>query len=201
MKQKYLPIIVIALLITGALLIDITTELIFDQITYSYGSKVWIPPVDPNGSSLGGYYKIKGKGKHFNLFLNLTGAEKSESPLDYTSGGLTGNGTIENIQININTIYALLNHNLKEAMFNTPFKGHMNMTCAAWNGTTQFQNNGQNFTGTFNITGNMTDWEGKFQLTNQGFRIALTSDFTRQYHPDVEAPDHLKHQITKTVYI
>lgn len=157
---------------------------VFDQITYNYTSKVWIPPTnpdDPNSASLGGFYKINGKGRDFHFFLKLTGAEKSESPLDYTADGLNGDGRIEYIKVTPSTIYSLLSKDIRGAMFNTTFKGRMNMTCAAWTGNATFQNNGTSFTGTFWIDGVMTDWEGNFTLVREGTRIALNSDYI-YYH-------------------
>lgn len=158
---------------------------VFDQIPYNYTSKVWIPPInasDPNSASLGGFYKINGKGKDFNFFLKLSGAEKSESPLDYTADGLKGTGRIDEIKVTPGTIYALLNKDVKGAMFNTTFKGHMNLTCAAWTGQTYFQNDGKTFTGNFTIDGVMTDWEGTYTLKKEGFRIFGVSDFI--YYPN-----------------
>ncbi len=159
--------------------------LVFDQIPYNYTAKVWIPPTnpsDPNSGSLGGFYKINGKGKDFNFFLKLPGAEQSESPLDYTADGLNGTGHIDEIKITFGTIQSLLNRDVKSAMFNTTFKGHMNLTCAAWTGVTYFQNHDNNFTGNFTIDGVMTDWEGTYTLKQDSFRILGISDFI--YYPN-----------------
>jgi hypothetical protein len=159
--------------------------LVFDQIPYNYTAKVWIPPTnpsDPNSGSLGGFYKINGKGKDFNFFLKLPGAEQSESPLDYTADGLNGTGHIDEIKITFGTIQSLLNRDVKSAMFNTTFKGHMNLTCAAWTGVTYFQNHDNNFTGNFTIDGVMTDWEGTYTLKRDSFRILGISDFI--YYPN-----------------
>ncbi len=158
---------------------------VFEQIPYNYTAKVWIPPTnpsDPTAGSLGGFYKINGKGKDFNFFLKLSGAEKSESPLDYTADGLTGIGRIDEIKITFGTISALLNKDVKSAMFNTTFKGHMNLSCAAWTGQTFFQNDGKTFNGTFTIDGQFTDWEGTYNLKREGFRILGVSDFI--YYPN-----------------
>ena len=57
----------------------------------------------------------------------------------------------------------------------------MNMTCAAWTGTTTFQNDGQTFGGNFTIHGVLTYWEGTYTLKRESFRILGTSDFI--YHP------------------
>ena len=67
-------------------------------------------------------------------------------------------------------------------MFNTTFKGHINLTCAAWTGVTYFQNDGKNFTGNFTIDGVMTDWEGTYILKRDGYRILGISDFI--YYPN-----------------
>ncbi|BDZ69022.1 hypothetical protein [Methanobacterium ferruginis] len=190
MNQKILVIAIILVVAIGTLaVLEITSGVLsafaFDQITYNYSSKVWIPatnPDDPNSSSMGGYYKIDGKGRDFNLFLKLSGAEKSESPLDYTEDGLTGVGRIEEIKVTPGTIYALLTKDVKGAMFNTTFKGYINLSCAAWTGVTYFQNDGKTFNGTFTIDGVMTDWEGNYTLKQENFRILGVSDFI--YYPN-----------------
>lgn len=190
MNQK---IIIIALVLVVAFstvaVIEFSTGfvsgLVFDQIPYNYTAKVWIPPTnpdDPNSASMGGFYKINGKGKDFNFFLKLSGAEKSESPLDYTSEGLNGTGHIDEIKVTFGTIQALLNKDVKGAMFNTTFKGHMNLSCAAWTGNTSFQNDGQTFKGNFTIDGVLTDWEGTYTLKRENFRILGVSDFI--YYPN-----------------
>jgi hypothetical protein len=185
MNQK-ITILVVVLLFSFSTIaaLEITqgtiSGYVFDQIPYNYTAKVWIPPAnisDPNSASLGGFYKINGKGKDFNFLLKLSGAEKSESPLDYTADGLKGTGRIDEIKVTPGTIYALLNKDVKGAMFNTTFKGHMNLTCAAWTGITYFQNDGKTFTGNFTIDGVMTDWEGTYILKREGFRILGVSDF------------------------
>jgi hypothetical protein len=190
MNQKILIIvIVLAVAITGLAVLEVTSGflsgIVFDQIPYNYTSKVWIPPTHPENlseGSLGGFYKINGKGKDFNFFLKLSGAEQSESPLDYTAEGLTGVGRIDEIKVTPGTIYSLLNKDVKGAMFNTNFRGHMNLTCAAWTGKTYFQNDGKTFEGNYTIDGVMTDWEGNYTLKQDGFRIVGTSDFI--YYPN-----------------
>lgn len=189
MNKKISILVIVLVAITGVALLEVTTgalsSMAFDQITYNYSAKVWIPPTnpnDPNSSSMGGYYKIDGKGKDFQLFLKLSGAEKSESPLDYTADGLTGTGRIDEVKVTPGTIYALLNKDVKGAMFNTTFKGHMNLSCAAWTGVTYFQNDGKTFSGNFTIDGVMTDWEGTYTLKQDNFRIIGVSDFI--YYPN-----------------
>ncbi|NYB52794.1 MAG: hypothetical protein HVN35_09590 [Methanobacteriaceae archaeon] len=173
---------------------------VFEQIPYNYTSKVWIPPThpeNPNEASLGGFYKINGKGKNFNFFLKLSGAEKAESPLDYTEDGLRGTGKIDEIKITWGTLYSLLNKDVKAAMFNTSFKGHMNLSCAAWTGVTYFQNDGKTFNGSFTIDGVMTDWEGTYTLQREGFRILGISDFI--YYPNQEKS--AAKSVRKTYYL
>jgi len=190
MNQKILIIaVVLVVAFSGLAVLEVSSGffsgLVFDQIPYNYSAKVSIPPTnpsDPNSGSLGGFYKINGKGKNFNFFLKLSGAEKSESPLDYTADGLNGTGRIDEIKVSPGTIYALLSKDIRGAMFNTTFKGHMNLTCAAWTGVTYFQNDGKNFTGNFTIDGVMTDWEGNYTLKRDSFRILGVSDFI--YYPN-----------------
>lgn len=185
MKSKNIAliilIIIIAIIATVAAL-EYTQGLVsafaFDQIDYNHRSEVVIPPGTPEGGYLGGYYEINGTGRDFNMLLVLSGAEKAESPLDYTSDGLKVKGHIDMIKVTPQTIIYLLQRNLKTAMFNTILKGNMNMTCAAWTGTSQFQNDGKNFNGTFSIDGVVTDWEGNYTLTQDDQnRIVITSDF------------------------
>ena len=189
MNNNILILAIVLVAIAGLAVLEVTSgvlsALAFDQITYNYSSKVWIPPTnpeDPNAGSLGGYYKIDGKGRDFNFFLQLSGAEKSESPLDYTADGLNGTGRIDQIKVTPGTIYALLTKDVKGAMFNTTFKGNMNLTCAAWTGVTTFQNDGKTFGGNFTIDGALTDWKGTYTLKREGFRILGVSDFI--YYPN-----------------
>ncbi|CEL25019.1 hypothetical protein [Methanobacterium formicicum] len=190
MNQKIIVIaVVLVVAFSGLAVLEVSngfiSGLVFDQIPYNYTAKVWIPPThpeDPNSGSLGGFYKINGQGRDFNFFLQLSGAEKSESPLDYTADGLKGTGRLDEIKITFGTILSLLNKDVKGAMFNTTFKGHMNLTCAAWTGVTYFQNDAQNFTGNFTIDGTMTDWEGNYTLKRENIRILGVSDFI--YYPN-----------------
>ena len=185
MQKKYIALIAIVVLIAGAATLEYTTgafsALAFDQIHYNYSSHVWIPPSTPNGSSLGGGYSINGTGRDFNMLMVLSGAEKAESPLDYTSDGLHITGHVDMVKVTYQTIIYLLQKDLKTAMFNTIFNGNMNMTCAAWTGTSYFQNDGKNFNGTFKINGVYTDWKGNYTLTQQGNRIVITADYV--YYP------------------
>ena len=204
MNKEILILAIILLSVTGLAVMEVTSGVLsaiaFDQISYNYSSKVWIPPThpeDPNAGSLGGYYKIGGKGRDFNFFLKLTGAEKSESPLDYTEDGLYGTGRIDQIKVTPGTIYALLTRDVKGAMFNTTFKGNMNLTCAAWTGVTTFQNDGKTFAGNFTIDGVMTDWDGTYTLKRESFRILGVSDFI--YYPNNQISKAKK--VRKTYYL
>ncbi len=189
MKNKNIVLVVlvaIVVIIAAVAVLEYTQGMVsafaFDQIDYSHRSEVVIPPGTPEGGYLGGYYEINGTGRDFNMLLVLSGAEKSESPLDYTSDGLKVKGHIDMVKVTPETISYLLQKNLKAAMFNTILTGNMNMTCAAWTGTSQFQNDGKNFNGTFSIDGVVTDWNGNYTLTqNDKNRIVLTSDFV--YYP------------------
>jgi hypothetical protein len=185
MQRKYIALIVIVVTIGTLGLMEYTmgtfSALAFDQIDYSYNSKVTLPPSTPGGSYLGGYYDINGTGRDFNMVLVLSGAEKGESPLDYTSDGLKVKGHIDMVKVTPQTIIYLLQKDLKDAMFNTILTGNMNMTCAAWTGTSQFQNDGKNFNGTFFINGVYTDWDGNYTLTLEDGRLVITADYI--YYP------------------
>jgi hypothetical protein len=182
-KKIFLIVIV---LIFGFLAYGIASgsleEAVFSSIPYNYTSHVWIPPNQQNGSSLGGFYSIYGKGENFNFTIMLPGAENKESPLDYTKDGLNGTGHLNNIGITYSTITSLWSHDLKGAMFNTKFDGAFNMSCAAWTGNGSFLNNGQNFTGKFMIDGPATDWKGTFNVKEEGNRIKLQMNYV--YYPN-----------------
>lgn len=196
MKKKYIILVILLLLVATVAVIGVleytqgtVSALAFDQMDYNYHSQVIIPPTTSNGSYLGGYYDINGTGRDFKMLLVLSGAEQSESPLDYTSDGLKVTGHIDMVKATPKTISYLLQKNLKGAMFNTIFNGNMNMTCAAWNGTSRFQNDGQKFNGTFFINGVMTDWTGNYTLTQDQSRIVITADYI--YYPK-NNPDEKK---------
>jgi len=186
MQKKYLIIILVVAAAIGSIgLLEYTigtvSALTFDQMKYSHSSQVTLPPSTPGGSYLGGSYELNGTGRDFNMLLVLSGAEKSESPLDYTSDGLKVKGHIDMIKVTPQTINYLIQKDLKTAMFNTILNGHMNMTCAAWTGTSKFQNDGENFNGTFFIDGVYTDWDGNYTLTMEEGRIVITADYI--YYP------------------
>ena len=201
MKKKYIALIILLLVIVVVGLLEYTQGTVsaaaFDQMKYQFNSNVQIPPNTPNGSSLGGYYSINGTGRDFKMLLVLSGAEKGESPLDYTSDGLKVTGHIDTVKATPQTIIYFLQKDVKTAMFNTIFTGNMNMTCAAWTGTSLFQNDGQNFNGTFIIDGVVTDWRGNYTLTQDQNRIVLTADYI--YYPK-DQPDSYK-TVQKVYYL
>ena len=99
----------------------------FDQINYNYTGYASIPNDTTNGGSLGGIYNIKGKGQKFTFYVAMRGAENFEDPLCYTKDGLNANGTLDTVNVNSNTVMALINQDFKKAMFETPVTGHFNM--------------------------------------------------------------------------
>jgi len=198
-----IPIVIAFIFICGFFIYEISTgnmeEIIFDQMTYNYTSHVWIPPGTQSEGSLGGYYRIDGKGRNFNFHIVMPGAEKVEHPECYDKNGLTGNGTIEEIDITYQTVYALLSGDFLKAMFETKFSGLFDMRCAFWTGYGNFTNDGKNFTGNFMIIGPLTDWEGKFSLVPENNRITVKSDYI--YYPHGQkSPDKIK-RVTRTIYM
>ncbi|MDO9045081.1 MAG: hypothetical protein Q7U35_07230 [Methanobacteriaceae archaeon] len=195
MSRKYLIIIVIILIgLCGIFILDYSTGavqgVIFDQIPYNYTSDVWLPPTSPESGSIAGYYSIYGQGKNFNFKVNLPGAqffdlhEINGTQICYDEKGLSGQGHLNFIKINYNTVSALLSNDLKRAMFSTEFSGNYTMKCAAWNGNGNFSNNGQNFSGTFIIIGPATDWVGNFTLAEENNRIKIISSYI--YYPHAQ---------------
>ncbi len=188
MENKIIiPVLAAFILISGFIIYELTQnnleEIVFDQLTYNYTSSIWIPPISDKGGSLGGYYKINGVGRDFTFMIKLPGAEKAESPLDYTSDGLKGTGRLKSIEVTPNTILALINGDLRKAMFETRYSGNFNMSCAVWTGKGTFSSENGAIPGTFKIDGPMTDWEGTFKIKNDD-RIVLTMDFI--YYPNGE---------------
>jgi len=186
-KRIYLILLVLAIFIGGLSILEATQgtvgQFVFDQMSYNYTSKVVIPPIVGNGSvvatngSLGGYYTVEGKGRNFNFLIRLPGAERSESPLDYTQDGLRGAGKIDKIQITYGTLKSLLYGDLKGAVFGTKLSGTYDMSCAAWTGNGTFSNDGKTFTGTFKIDGSLTYWKGNFTMIQKNKTIAIVSDY------------------------
>lgn len=181
MRKVFIVLIVLIAAMAVVGLLEYTqgtfSALAFDQINYKYNSQVTIPPSGTSGSYMGGYYDINGTGRNFNMVLTLSGAEQGESPLDYTSDGLKVTGFIDTVKVTPQTINYLVRNDVKSAMFNTIFNGNMNMTCAAWTGTSLFANDGENFNGTFKIDGVYTDWEGNYTFTQENNRIVVTADY------------------------
>ena len=171
----------------------------FGQISYNHTAYASIPNDTTNGGSLGGYYSIYGKGNKFQFDVAMTGAENYEDPLCYTKDGLHGNGTIDSIQLTFNTIQALINRDLKKAMFETPVTGHFDMKCASWTGYGNFSNNGTDFPGNFKIDGPMTDWEGTFKLTPDGNKIAISTSYI--WYPHLQKVEGKIKQVNKTYYM
>ena len=198
-----ISVLVVFILIFGVLVVGTVDgaipELIFDQISYNYTAYASIPALTNDTGSLGGIYDIQGKGTKFKFDIIMPGAENFEDPLCYTKDGLKGEGKIENIKINYKTILSLLNRDFKTAMFETPFTGKYNMSCAAWTGYGNFTNNGISFPGTFKIDGPDTDFEGTFQLTQENNRIVIKSDYILYPHGQ-KSPENIKH-INQTYYM
>jgi len=193
MRKVFIILIVLIAAIAVVGLLEYTqgtfSALAFDQIDYNYHSQVTIPPSGTSGSYMGGYYDINGTGRNFNMVLVLSGAEQGESPLDYTSDGLKVTGFIDTVKVTPQTINYLVRNDIKSAMFNTIFNGNMNMTCAAWTGTSLFANDGENFNGTFKIDGVYTDWEGNYTFTQENNRIVVTADY---FYWSKKTPDNRK---------
>jgi hypothetical protein len=195
--------IILAVFISGSLVLGTASgafeNFLFDQIPYNYTSYLSLPANSANEDSIGGYYKVYGKGRDFNFHISLPGAEDMESPLDYTKDGLNGTGRINNIGITFGTITSLLSGNFKKAMFSTKLDGTFDMACAAWTGYGNFRNDGQNFLGHFKIDGQMTDWEGTFNMVQEDNRIALKSDYIWYPH-DNKTSENVK-EVHKTYYM
>ena len=203
MTGKRKSFMIIAVFISGFLIFGIASgaleNFLFDQIPYTYTSYVTIPSNLPNVDPIGGYYKIYGKGHNFNFNIVLPGAENQESPLDYTPDGLNGTGRINDIGITYNTLTALLSGNFKNALFNTKLDGTFTMACAAWTAYGSFSNNGQNFLGNFTINGQMTDFEGTFNMVRENNRIALKTDYI--YYPSHNKNSNNIKEVKKTYYM
>ena len=171
----------------------------FDQINYNYTGFASIPNDTPDGGSLGGPYNIQGKGQKFTFNVKLLGAENFEDPLCYTKDGLKANGTLDTVDVNSNTIMALLDHNFKKAMFITPVTGHFDMACAAWTGYGNFSNNGTDFLGNFKINGPDTDWEGTYKFVPDGNKIDIITSYIL-YPVGQKVPGKII-QVNKTYYM
>jgi hypothetical protein len=136
-----------------------------------------IPSNSDATASLNGFFNVNGLGKNFNFHMMLPGAEKAESPLDYTSNGISGTGKVETIDITFDSVKSIFTMNLVNAVFNTKLSGVFNMSCAAWTGNGTFVNDGKNFTGNFTINGQETNYLGNYSLQKENNRIIIISDY------------------------
>jgi hypothetical protein len=199
-NKSKIGIIILLIIILGSATAYVTRDSLmsyaFDQMNYNYTGYASIPNNTQDGGSLGGTYNVYGKGEHFNFKVDMKGAEQYEDPLCYTSSGLTGNGTVDSINVTSNTIKDLFNKDFKSAMFQTPVTGHFDMKCAAWTGYSNFTNNGTNFIGYFKINGVDTDFEGTYQFILDGTRIAVVSSY---FYWAVNSTN--KTQINRTYYL
>ena len=181
MNKKIVIPSIIVLFIIGFLLLVATQPVLdgflFEKIPYNYTMSAVIPSNSDDTASLNGFFNFYGVGKDFNFHIMLPGAEKAESPLDYTSNGITGNGKIENMNITFDSIKSILTMNLVNTIFNTQFSGVFNMSCAAWIGNGTFINDGKSFIGNFTINGQETNYLGNYSLQRENNRIVITSDY------------------------
>ncbi|WP_052374323.1 hypothetical protein [Methanobacterium sp. SMA-27] len=201
--EKKVKIGIILIIASGFLIYGAATGSLmsyaFDQINYNYTGFASIPNNTVNGGSLGGPYNINGKGQKFKFTVALKGAENFEDPLCYTKDGLTADGKLDTINVNSNTIMALMNKDFKKAMFVTPLTGHFNMSCAAWTGYGNFTNNGTDFPGNFKIDGAVTDWEGTFKFIPDGNKIAIITSYI--WYPHGQKATGPIHNVNKTYYM
>ena len=201
-NKSKIGIIILLIIIVGSVTAYVTKDSLmsyaFAQMNYNYTGYASIPNNTQNGGSLGGTYNINGKGEHFNFKVDMKGADQYEDPLCYTSSGLTGNGTVDSINITSTTIKDLINKDSKSVMFQTPVTGHFDMKCAAWTGSSNFSNNGTNFIGYFKINGVDTDFEGTYQFLPQGNRIAVVTSYLWW---NVNVDNITKKQVNRTYFI
>lgn len=200
-NNKYkIGIIILLIIIIGSATAYVTRDSLmsyaFDQMNYNYTGYASIPNNTQNGGSLGGTYNINGKGEHYNFKVDMKGAEEYEDPLCYTSTGLTGNGTVDTINVTSNTIKDLLNKDFKSAMFQTPVTGHFDMKCAAWTGSSNFTNNGTDFIGSFKINGVDTNFQGTYKFVQDGSRIAVQTNYVYWFVGETNTS-----QVNKTYYM
>ncbi len=150
---------------------------LFEKVPYNYTMSAVIPSNSDATASLNGFFNVNGLGKNFNFHMMLPGAEKAESPLDYTSNGISGTGKVETIDITFDSVKSIFTMNLVNAVFNTKLSGVFNMSCAAWTGNGTFVNDGKNFTGNFTINGQETNYLGNYSLQKENNRIIIISDY------------------------
>ena len=150
---------------------------LFEKVPYNYTMSAVIPSNSDATASLNGFFNVNGLGKNFNFHMMLPGEEKAESPLDYTSNGISGTGKVETIDITFDSVKSIFTMNLANAVFNTKLSGVFNMSCAAWTGNGTFVNDGKNFTGNFTINGQETNYLGNYSLQKENNRIIIISDY------------------------
>ena len=167
-------IIVVLLLVATQPVFD---GFLFEKVPYNYTMSAVIPSNSDATASLNGFFNVNGLGKNFNFHMMLPGAEKAESPLDYTSNGISGTGKVETIDITFDSVKSIFTMNLVNAVFNTKLSGVFNMSCAAWTGNGTFVNDGKNFTGNFTINGQETNYLGNYSLQKENNRIIIISDY------------------------
>jgi hypothetical protein len=202
MQKKSYVILAILSVIVIVGVVEISygwASLLFDQVPYNYTSTITIPSNNPQGGSLSGYYNITGKGRNFKIFLQLPGAEQGESPLDYTTDGMNGQGHIQTIKPTLPAMTSLLQGNFRKAMLNTYFKGYMDVSCAAWTGRVDFENNITIFPANFTIDGPLTDWEGGFNIVEENNRLVIKADYI--YYPSGNKNSETIKHVVKDTYI
>lgn len=198
-KKIWIPTIII-LFILGFFLVVATQprfdEVLFEQFPYNYTAATLVPSHSNVNASLGGFFSLYGQGKNFKFNIMIPGAEKAESPLDYTSNGISGQGKIDTIIINFDSIKKLSSMDLIGTIFVTPISGTFNMSCAAWTGNGTFNNNGKDFTGKFNIHGQLTDFWGNYTLIRENRSIAVISDYDYlHWYRNETTPTHVHNKI------
>src|ERR1700690_3825828 len=103
MDKKFKYIIILLIVFSGFMIYESANgnlmSYAFDQINYNYTGYASIPNDTQDGVSLGGTYNIQGKGQKFTFNVAMRGAQNFEDPLCYTSSGLTGNGTVDTINV------------------------------------------------------------------------------------------------------
>lgn len=202
-KRTKIAILVTLIIVSGFIVYETTSgnlmSYAFDQINYNYTGYASIPNETQDGGSLGGNYNINGKGQKFTFNVAMRGAENFEDPLCYTKDGLNADGKLDTVNVNFNTIMALMNRDFKKAMFVTPLTGHFNMTCAAWTGYGNFSNNGTDFPGNFKIDGAVTDWEGTFKFVPDGNKIAIVTNYI--WYPHGQKEEGKIKTVNKTYYM
>jgi hypothetical protein len=179
-KKIVIPSIIVVFIMVFLLLVatqPVFDGFLFEKVPYNYTMSAVIPSNSDATASLNGFFNVNGLGKNFNFHMMLPGAEKAESPLDYTSNGISGTGKVETIDITFDSVKSIFTMNLANAVFNTKLSGVFNMSCAAWTGNGTFVNDGKNFTGNFTINGQETNYLGNYSLQKENNRIIIISDY------------------------